>query len=99
VATVHLTFGRVGARSNFGDVIVYNGVNPISETVTSSATSTQSTNVVREHDIVQIYCSTAVYVTFGADPTVTPTAGIYCPPCFAVYVGANTGDKIAVIDA
>ena len=99
MASVYVTFGTVGARANFGNASVYLGYGATSEVVTSSGVSAQSTGTAGNTTIVQIYCSTAVYVLSGSNPTATATNGIFCPAGIPVYIAPQPGEKIAVIDA
>lgn len=99
MASVYVTFGEVGQRVQNGILHVFDANGLVSEVVTSSGTSAQSSNAATKRgQIVQIVCATAVYATAASDPTATATNGVYVPANLPTYLVLDKDDKIAVID-
>jgi hypothetical protein len=94
MASVYVTIGKAGHLSMTHQPVYTGQVR--SEVITSSGTSAAGTLQANTGDIAQIFCATAVYARAGG--TVTPAAGIYCPPNVPTYIGMVEGTSINVID-
>lgn len=98
MATVYVTLGDVGAKTENGITNVFRSGSLSSETITSSGTTAAGSLVATGRQVAQIVCATAVYATAAAAPTATATNGVYVPANMPVYIAMQLGDKIAVID-
>lgn len=98
MGTAVVTFGKVGARGQYGNIMVYRGAEVRSESITTSATSAQGTLVATAKDIAKIYSSTPVYAKSGSNPTAAAATSVYCPAGIETYIALDVGHKIAVID-
>lgn len=98
MATVYVTLGDVGAKTENGITNVFRSGSLSSETITSSATTASGSLIATGRQLAQIVCETPVYATAGSTPTATTTNGIYVPANLPSYISMQPGDKIAVID-
>ena len=99
MATVYVSMGQVGIRTNNGITSIWSGRNMRSETVTSSGTSAAGALDARRSEVAMVVCATAVYAMAATTPVATATNGIYCPAGVQTYIAMHEGDSIAVIDA
>lgn len=98
MATAYVSFGRSGAKGNNADAQIRNGNPTSTETVTTSASSAQSSNVALIDGMVSVDCDSALYATVGTSPTATPTTGWYIKAGQTFETGVRAGERIALVD-
>ncbi len=103
MATVYVTYGKVGKRGENGVTATFIAGTTRSETITSSGTSAKGTLTANDGDFVQIVCATTVAAVVGDDSGGTLTAtletGAVAFAGVPQFMSAQAGHKTAVIDA
>lgn len=98
MATVYVTYGKVGKRGTNGVIETFIGGTTRSETVTSSGTTAQGSLTAGKDDYVRIQCATNVAAVAGSNPTATLATGLAVTGGIPEFLAMQSGDKIAVID-
>ena len=99
MATVYVTYGKVGKRTENGILSAFIAGTTRSETITSSGTTAPGSLTATDGDVCYVECDTRVAVVAGSGtPTATIATGAIAGPTGVAIVGMNAGDKIAVID-
>ncbi len=98
MATVYVTYGKVGKRTENGILSAFIAGTTRSETITSSGASAAGTLTATDGDVCWVECDTRVAVVAGTSPTATLAAGMVAGPTGMALTAINAGDKIAVID-
>lgn len=71
----------------------------LSQKITTSGTSQQSSAVAANCSVVRLYCTQDVYIAIGANPTAVTTTSLFLPANTVEYFGCAGADKIAAIQA
>jgi len=97
MATVKVSFG---AYHNIGGTAVYTKAPRIAETITSSASSQQTTNPATAGEFVTITAiGGAVHVIGGANPTASASVGYIVADGETKNLGPlAAGDEVAILD-
>lgn len=96
MATAYVSFGKMATNDGDQQGPVIRGAPSLTETVTTSATSAQS-SAAPSTGIVIIYSDTAHYVTVGDNPTATASNGWYVPANQLFDIKVKAGEKLAFI--
>lgn len=100
MATAYVTYGYVGARSELrDDVMVFNGANCRSETITTSGAAATGSLTAEEDQVIKIFCDTALYAKTGLAPVADSTTGLFIEANVREYVAVKKGDTLSLINA
>ena len=97
MATVKVSFGTF---HNIGGTAVYTKAPRVAETITSSASSQQTTNTATSGEFVTVSASGgAVHIIAGANPTASATVGYLLQDGATMNLGPlAAGDEVAILD-
>ena len=101
MATVNVSVVSVGAPVTNGVAQTIIGASGQSGTMTSSGTSAEGSLAAQARQVFQIDCDTALYVRTGpaSGTAVSASNGVYAKANQTMYLSADTGDVLYVIDA
>ena len=98
MATAYVTFGKPATTENDSPAPIYQGDDAVTEVVSTSGTSAQTTGTSDGVGVATVFCATAVMALAGSNPTASATAGRYVPANLPIDIRVEDGDKVALID-
>ena len=96
MATAYISFGKMATTANDQGGPVVSGAPDLTETVTTSGTSAQS-SAAPSTGVAVVFSSAAHYVTVGDNPTATTANGWYVPAAQLFDIKVKAGEKLAFI--